>query len=196
LPGEKLNIEKLAEEYCVSTTPVREVLNRLVAEELIDIIPKVGFFTKSISETEVRDLLELNNLLLNLSLECASKTHTITTMVEPPLFPSSPDIQKSPQEPSAAFHAATTGDLYTHIATQSGNNRIIHDINNISDQLYYLRLREYELIKNTKEELSQLCLLYHQLKFTNLQGALKRFHDKRSKQLPYLIKSLRLIPNH
>jgi len=43
-PGERLNIEQLAEQLRVSTTPVRESLNRLVAEELILMIPRMGFF--------------------------------------------------------------------------------------------------------------------------------------------------------
>ena len=38
-PGERINIEKCAEKLRVSTTPVREALNRMVAEELVDLVP-------------------------------------------------------------------------------------------------------------------------------------------------------------
>ena len=187
LPGERLNIEKLAEEYDVSTTPVREVLNRLVAEDLIDMIPKLGFFTKHISESEIRDFQELNHLFLDWSLGCARKGHTVTGLIRPPMFPSNFNPR---QKQSASRHAKTISDLFAHVATQSGNSKIIHHIHGINDRLYYLRLREYDLIENVGQELSVLCELYHQMKFNLLQDALKEFHIKRSLLLPHLIKSL------
>ncbi len=43
-PGDKLNVDALARELAVSTTPIRESLGRLVAEGLVRAEPYVGFF--------------------------------------------------------------------------------------------------------------------------------------------------------
>jgi len=61
--GERLNIETLAEELRVSITPVRETLLRLVAEGLIINVPKMGFFMRTLSEADIRDLYEMNHIL-------------------------------------------------------------------------------------------------------------------------------------
>lgn len=44
-PGEKLNVDGLARELQVSSTPVREALTRLVAEGLVRAEPFIGFAT-------------------------------------------------------------------------------------------------------------------------------------------------------
>jgi DNA-binding GntR family transcriptional regulator len=43
-PGDKLNVDALAREFAVSSTPIRESLGRLVAEGLAQSEPFVGFF--------------------------------------------------------------------------------------------------------------------------------------------------------
>ncbi len=43
-PGERINEVALARELDASRTPLREALNRLVAERLIDFNPGKGFF--------------------------------------------------------------------------------------------------------------------------------------------------------
>ena len=68
--GERLNIETLAEDLRVSITPVRESLLRLVAEGLIVTVPKMGFFMKTLSEADIRDLYELNHVLVDWSVNC------------------------------------------------------------------------------------------------------------------------------
>jgi DNA-binding GntR family transcriptional regulator len=62
--GHRLHIEEIAEQLRVSSTPVRESLFRLATERFITAIPRAGFFVKSVSEAEIRDLYKLNNLLL------------------------------------------------------------------------------------------------------------------------------------
>lgn len=57
--GSKLTVSKLQEEYQVSSTPVREALNRLMNEGLIDYENNVGAKIIDISEDDVREIQEL-----------------------------------------------------------------------------------------------------------------------------------------
>jgi len=67
-PGDPLNENKLAEEFQVSRTPVREALHRLSSEGLINIIPNLG---ARVSEINLRDLRELIEYRIILERGCA-----------------------------------------------------------------------------------------------------------------------------
>lgn len=58
-PGARLNEVELAERLGVSRTPLREVLNRLVAEGLLSFVPNHGFFCRSLEANVIHDLYEL-----------------------------------------------------------------------------------------------------------------------------------------
>jgi len=190
--GERLNIEKLALKFDVSTSPVREVLNRLVAEDLIDATPKIGFFTKHISEIDVRDMLELNQILLSWSLEYAQQPQAIAALKELPLFSHGTGNASSDNPSSATGLVITTAALFTHIAAQSGNRKIIQIVQHINDRLFYLRLREYDLMEISADEMPRLIELCHQRNFKRLETALKAYHDLRSALLPNFLNRLRL----
>lgn len=57
--GSKLNVSKLQEEYGVSSTPVREALNRLFNEGLIEFENNVGARVIDLTETDVIEVQEL-----------------------------------------------------------------------------------------------------------------------------------------
>lgn len=58
--GSKLNVSKLQEEYGVSSTPVREALNRLLNEGLIEFENNVGARVIDITDDDVRKIQELS----------------------------------------------------------------------------------------------------------------------------------------
>lgn len=58
-PGQRVNELELAETFGVSRTPLREALNRLVAENLLTFVPNRGFYVRELNERDVFDLYEL-----------------------------------------------------------------------------------------------------------------------------------------
>ncbi len=58
--GSKLNVSKLQEEYGVSSTPVREALNRLMNEGLVEFENNVGAHVIDISEEDIRQIQEMS----------------------------------------------------------------------------------------------------------------------------------------
>lgn len=62
-PNERINEVELAKRFGVSRTPVREALNRLVMERLLEFEPSVGFFRPKISSQEIVNLYELRVIL-------------------------------------------------------------------------------------------------------------------------------------
>jgi len=57
-PGNKLDIHKLAEDFGVSRSPVKDAINQLVHEGLIEIIPRKGTYVTELKFTEFIEVLD------------------------------------------------------------------------------------------------------------------------------------------
>jgi DNA-binding GntR family transcriptional regulator len=62
-PGDTLNEKRLADEFQVSRTPVREALIRLSGERLVTIIPHVGARASEINLQDFQEIIELREVL-------------------------------------------------------------------------------------------------------------------------------------
>jgi DNA-binding GntR family transcriptional regulator len=71
-PGERLSVEKLAESYGTSVTPIRDALQMLSEAGLVTIRPRSGYFVTRITLKQLRDLLELREIFELASIERAA----------------------------------------------------------------------------------------------------------------------------
>jgi GntR family carbon starvation induced transcriptional regulator len=62
-PGIKLKVETLSKEYGLSSSPIREALNRLAQEGVVHAVDNKGFRVPPISMEELRDLSRMRCLL-------------------------------------------------------------------------------------------------------------------------------------
>ncbi len=62
-PGQRLTSMELAERYDVSATPLREALQRLAAENLVEIDPRLGVTVAPISRSHLQDTYRVLELL-------------------------------------------------------------------------------------------------------------------------------------
>jgi len=70
-PGERINMQKLATEFGVSQTPVREMLKKLSEDGLIKIVPRVGYYVVDLSAKDIREVYDLRRILEIYALESA-----------------------------------------------------------------------------------------------------------------------------
>src|SRR5919106_1503563 len=68
-PGQRLRAADLTSRYGVSATPLREALQRLAAQNLVEVDPRLGATVARISQTDLRDIYWLRELLEGLALE-------------------------------------------------------------------------------------------------------------------------------
>lgn len=61
--GEQIHIDQLTEKLGISRTPIREALLRLKQSNLVDVVPRVGYFVSGITEKEFHDVFELRGLI-------------------------------------------------------------------------------------------------------------------------------------
>lgn len=71
-PGERLDLDALTKSYGTSVTPVRDALQMLSQEGLVSIKPRSGYFVTHITLKQLRDMLELCEILEVASIERAA----------------------------------------------------------------------------------------------------------------------------
>lgn len=187
-PGKRILVEPLADQFFVSSTPVREALIRLAAERVINEVPKAGFFAKEISASETGGLYALQQLLLDWSLSAIDKKSGAPGILKPPLIFDETGHEK---EISSETAVQIANELFLHIARQSGNADIIRLIENINDRTHYFRRQYFEAFEDARCQLLQLCQTYYRKEFDQLRNDLStHFHEKMDR-LPDLLRILR-----
>src|SRR5262245_57141098 len=68
-PGQRLRAAELTGRYNVSATPLREAIQRLAAQNLVEIDPRLGASVARMSRADLRDTYWMHELLEPLALE-------------------------------------------------------------------------------------------------------------------------------
>ena len=70
LPGDKLDIQQLADDLGVSRTPVKDAINRLTSEGLVVLRSRRGTYVATLTPAAMRDLFEMRTMI-----ECWAVQH-------------------------------------------------------------------------------------------------------------------------
>jgi DNA-binding GntR family transcriptional regulator len=108
-PDARLSVQELAEKYNNSVTPVRDALHMLGQEGLVTIKPRSGYFVTSMTLKQLRDILELREIL-----EVAAVERAAARIDEPQL------------DQLAHVHAGYTGDDDESYDRYTDENRRYH----------------------------------------------------------------------
>jgi len=137
--GFRLETGKLAHDLGVSITPVRDSLNRLVGEDLVDLVPGMGFHVPHMTEGNLCDLLDLNLFALEMAVELGGPGHDAL-----------------PADLPGSDHAVRTDFVFTRIAAASGNSEIAGLVTRIGARLHGTRLNEASVLDGADEELERI----------------------------------------
>lgn len=159
-PGQILNENTLAEEFGVSRTPLREVLSRLVWEQLARILPRTGTM---ITEIEFQKMMhvfqirfEIEGLVGRLAAENVTDDHL-------------DKIDKIRQECSQLLDRKNRKDLvnidfkFRDVLYDAADNPVLRDI---SQYLYDLTLRLWYIISDRGDWAEEVQPLLDEIKQT------------------------------
>jgi DNA-binding GntR family transcriptional regulator len=76
--GQPMRQEEIARQLGVSRLPVREALNRLATEGLVELKPRRGFFVTSLAQDEIEDIFDMRALLEARAGALATENRTIS----------------------------------------------------------------------------------------------------------------------
>jgi DNA-binding GntR family transcriptional regulator len=131
-PGERFDVEALAQQYKTSVTPVRDALQMLSQDGLVNIKPRSGYFVARTTLKQLRDLLDLRHVLEVAAIERAAVKITPEQIAE-----------------LRAVHAGYTGDddesydrytdenrkFHYYLAKASGNYELTQLMGRLHDRL-------------------------------------------------------------
>ena len=131
-PGERFDVDALAQQYKTSVTPVRDALQRLSQDGLVHIKPRSGYFVTRTTLKQLRDMLDLRHIIEVAAVERAA-------------------VKITPEqiEDLRAVHAGYTGDddvsydrytdenrkFHFRLAIASGNNELTQLMGRLHDRL-------------------------------------------------------------
>lgn len=81
-PGSKLDITRLAGEFDMSPTPIREALRLLQSDRLVSYVPHRGSVVAGVSELELAQIFELRMMLEPAAVEAATRVLDQVQLVE------------------------------------------------------------------------------------------------------------------
>lgn len=160
--GTRLEAVKLADDLGVSMTPVRDCLNRLFGEQMVDFAPGEGFRVPQLSEGQLRDLIGLNQVLLMAALQ--------NKIAEPYVA-----------RPEDGTIADQTASIFAFIAGRSENAALARCVEEISDRLHTARNTEAMIFSDIEDELRELeaGLKAGGTGRASLRGLIPRYHERR-----------------
>ncbi|WP_299669333.1 GntR family transcriptional regulator [uncultured Ruegeria sp.] len=151
-PGGRLNEVALSKDLGVSRTPLREALNRLVAERLFDFRPGQGFFCRPLDAQSVFDLFELRQIIETAAARtaCTKASATQLQALNDELYETGIDIT------GLTVQEAVTRDEAFHlgIAKLSGNMELLQTLTRINERIRYIRWISMSLdrVQRSKDE--------------------------------------------
>ena len=140
-PGYRLEANRIAEQIGVSMTPVRDALNRLAGEQLVEASSGDGFHVPRLGEGDLRDLYEWNSILVVLAARSA-RTIPAPRAIE--------DAMASGSLPDA------TAAVFGLLAESVPNRELRLAIARASDRLHPFRIAEPQVLEPIIGELEEL----------------------------------------
>jgi DNA-binding GntR family transcriptional regulator len=136
-PGDRINEGALAAEFGVSRTPLREALNRLVAEKFFEFRPGQGFFCRPLEAQAIFDLFELRRVLEEAAVRatCARASDAELAELRERLFAEGLEADGL----TVAEACARDEAFHLGIAHLSGNAELSAHLEHINERIRFIR---------------------------------------------------------
>lgn len=170
-PGYHLDTARLADDLGVSKSPVRDSLNHLAGERMVEFAAGAGFHVPRLDEARLKDLLDLNLHLLLIALRSGF-------VIEPG---------------SLVLDGARdfASQSFLRLARASGNGEIAEAIASVNDRLSTVRCLEGRVLSNPDAVLEEMDDAVSSRADPAVIGELlTRYHDERLSHAAALVRLL------
>jgi GntR family transcriptional regulator, rspAB operon transcriptional repressor len=143
-PGERLNVAELAAQLHVSLTPVRNAIQLLAAEGLIEVRPRSGTFVARLSSRDVRETFEIR-----CALECLAAEKSASVM-NPVAIRGLRDLLAELRQPirdeaERAAHERLNIEFHGRIMAAAGNQRLLDAYQALNAHITIARIHAGEI---------------------------------------------------
>lgn len=168
----RLEAQRLAEDFGVSMTPVRDCLNRLVGEGLVEFKPGEGYRVPRMTEKALRDMLDLSSILIEEAVKCGT-----------------PQSTPKPKKRTLSGYAERVGVVLSELTEWSHNAAYSATIARVNEQLHLIRTVETDLLPDAHTEIEHIAELAFNHS-SQLSSAVSAFHQVRRASTAKLIELL------
>jgi len=194
-PGERLMEIHLANRLGVSRTPIREAIRKLELEGLVTMVPRKGAEVASITEKNLKDVLEVRQALEGLAIELACDR--ITEEKKQELKQRLLQVEAAVETKEASAIASADVSFHDTIVEASGNARLVQLVSNLGEQMYRYRfeyikdvskhsriIREHRIMfdsimEKDKEKAAQIVEMHIESQEEAIMRKIRREHDDR-----------------
>lgn len=186
-PGEPLAADGLAAELGISRTPVREALQELAKEGLVQLVPHKGAFTARFTRRDIEEIFQIRVALEPLAAQLAAPNIPEEELAE--LEAELRETRSRLDEGDSAAHFDFDARLHQTVLRYSPNRRLAAQVGLLKDQLQLIWLfwagHGLDHIRQSDEEHERLLEALRrrdgraarQAMTTHLQAAGKRIAD-------------------
>jgi DNA-binding GntR family transcriptional regulator len=183
-PGKKINEEQIAKEIRVSRTPIREALCRLENEGIVKIIPRRGAFVADLTETNVREILLIREVLEGLVARLASENMDEKTLEK--LRKALEKVSAIPEKDRELINYTRSEVEFHSLLLGASNNRMLKNMMEIVNaHLQIIRLRTVVLPERALKTVNE----HHQI----LKAIEKRDADAAEELMRKHVRSVREV---
>jgi len=142
-PGERLQVDEIADKLGVSLTPVRHAVQQLANEGLIEIKPRSGTFVATLSIEDIEATFEVR-----IALECLAAEKAIER-IKPNELARIEDLIEALSQPvmneeSLRKHEKANSELHQLLIDAAGNKRLAEIYNGLNAHLTIARIHAAE----------------------------------------------------
>ena len=142
-PGERLNVEELAQKFGVSLTPVRGAIQQLATEGLIEIRPRSGTFVANLNHQEVDETFKIR-----CALECLAGEEAVRR-ITPEQIRRLKELTRSLKkkvvtDQDRKTHEKDNSELHQTIVEAAGNRKLKEMYNALNAHIKIVRIHAAE----------------------------------------------------
>jgi len=156
LPGTQLSPADLATQYGMSRTPVRDALNALVQEGLVEVQPRRGYFVSHITVRDVEEVFQLRLILETASAELAA-TRITPDQIEQLARLSSRYVAGDPE--SYRSYLDENRQFHLTVAEAAGNRLLVGVLRETLEQMHRFLVLRLDLSDDADQMLAEHYLL-------------------------------------
>ncbi len=174
-PGKRVDIAALCARVGASKSPVRNALNRLVGEGLLETHAHDGFYRPLVTEAKLRDLYKWSRRLLLMAIDIAEAEET-----GPPVAATEIDVDDV---------VPATEQLFISIAALGQSGEILRAVDNVNIRLRAIRAAKHAGLIERRTELSALSEAYKSSRLQELRTLVVGYHALRLELTPQIVAS-------
>ena len=174
-PGDWVDEQKLAEQYGISRTPLREALKVLAAEGLVELKPRRGCYVTEISRQDIDDIFPLIALLEGRCTFDAVQRATEADLAE--LATIHDQLERAAAAQQIALFFEANQEFHRKLQAMSGNRWLLSVIQDLRKVLKLSRLHSLSLEGRLQQSLEEHRAIMAAFEAGEVAKAEKLMHD-------------------